>query len=273
MKKPVIISGVVIIAIILVLAFVMLGNGGKSSGEGKEVIYSEPKTAPADLKQNIVQKSNSIDSFKLDIKQDMNMRFNFNNELTETIVKTDVTGYVDKKNQKISFEGTVYSKDSDDNKEETHNIKTIIKDGKTYSKEDNGNYEIVSEDLWEDFEKYDSLVYFTESSEIKIIGEERISGYDCYIIEIEPDISDLFKNYASADSEVNLDNFNMKDLVDNFSLKMWVDKDSQFIIQDEMSMTIDKDMGEFGSMYMNMYFKNTRSEINKPVSDSIFATN
>jgi hypothetical protein len=80
-----------------------------------------------------------------------------------------------------------------------------------------------------------------KSAPVELLGSEQFDGIDCYVLEVTPDLAEMYQtmmqNFSSEGKWLSKI-FDFKEMIKNSSMKMLVAKDNFFIIQDEMKMTL-----------------------------------
>jgi hypothetical protein len=110
-----------------------------------------------------------------------------------------------------------------------------------------------------------------------LTGTEKVSGTDCYVLEITPDLQDLWNWLMSQQSSaltegLDLSQFDLSKLIKNFELKYWIAKTNFNIIKSlaEVNMdvtpeTVGESTEEFERMTMLVSMSLTFSQYNQPV--------
>jgi outer membrane lipoprotein-sorting protein len=124
----------------------------------------------------------------------------------------------------------------------------------------------------------ESQLELLESAEVKVLASETIKGIDCYVLQLTPDMEQLWQTVmqqAQVTGEEILpevDETFLEEVFRNFSVKQWFAKDTYFLTKAEMDMTMEltpEAMGypeEEGEMSMDITMILFAYDYNKPVS-------
>jgi len=102
----------------------------------------------------------------------------------------------------------------------------------------------IPEGYWGEMSQVESEIELLEAAQVKVIGSETIEGTDCYVLQLTPDMEQLWQ---LAMQQPNLPGEEVPDVAEeflqemftSFSVKQWVAKDTYFPIKAEIDMVID----------------------------------
>ena len=119
---------------------------------------------------------------------------------------------------------------------------------------------------------------FKEIAQVKVIGSEKVRGVDCYILQLTPDMGQLWQ-LAMQQSGVtgegvlpDIGEENILEMFQSFSVKQWISKDTHFLAKTEVAMLLEAtpaEMGypeEEGLMTMDITMDMLAYDYNQPVS-------
>ena len=135
----------------------------------------------------------------------------------------------------------------------------------------------MPEGTWEEMSQTEAQIELLEAAEVEVIGTERIRGIDCYVLEVTPDMEQLWQMVMQ---QAELTGEPMPDVAEefiqemfrSFSVKQWVAKDTYFLTKAELDMAVEltpEAMGlpeEEGVMTMDMTVNLLCYDYNQPVS-------
>jgi hypothetical protein len=116
------------------------------------------------------------------------------------------------------------------------------------------------------------------SMKTTLTGTETINGINCYVLEVTPDMGQLWQWLMSQQGndligDIDYNQFDLSKIIKSFGLKYWIDKNNYQILQAEadMNMLIDaQTVGaateEFDSMTMIMTMNMSFFDYNKAVN-------
>lgn len=111
-----------------------------------------------------------------------------------------------------------------------------------------------------------------------LIGTENINGINCYILEITPDMGQLWQWIMSQQGndligDIDYNQFDLSQIIKSFGLKYWIDKNNYQIMKAEADMnmlidaqTVGSATEEFDSMTMIMNMDMSFFDYNKAVN-------
>jgi hypothetical protein len=122
-----------------------------------------------------------------------------------------------------------------------------------------------------------SLTEMMEVAHATITGSEKIDGVDCYVVELTPDMDEIWdmvmhqmQMAGTGMSDVPVENFD--EMVESFSVKYWIAKDTYYLAKSEMIVKMEitpEAMGvydEEGSVSLDMNMSLHMFNYNKELS-------
>ena len=135
----------------------------------------------------------------------------------------------------------------------------------------------VPEGYWEEINQVESQVELLEAGQVEVIGSETVGGVDCYVLQLTPDMEQLWQ-YVMQQAELtqeempNVGEEYLQEVFKSMSVKQWVAKDTYFIIKAEIDMAVELTpeamgvTGEEGVLAMDIAMDFLAHNYNKPVS-------
>lgn len=111
-----------------------------------------------------------------------------------------------------------------------------------------------------------------------LTGSEKVNGIDCYVLQITPNMTDLWQWMMSQQGsnltgDVDLSQFDLSKLIKSYELKYWISKTDFNLIKAKANMSMDVDpatvgasVGDFERMTMLIDLGMTFSDYNKAVN-------
>ena len=102
----------------------------------------------------------------------------------------------------------------------------------------------VPDGYWEEMDYLEIQMNLFEASGIEVLGKERKENVECYVVQMKPDISQLFELIMGQTTvplgQLSASDFDMiSEMFQNYSVKMWIDKEEYLIVYAEIQMYIE----------------------------------
>lgn len=129
---------------------------------------------------------------------------------------------------------------------------------------------------WEEMNQIGPQIELLETAEVDVIGSEIVGGMDCYVVEITPDMEQLWEivlqQTETAGGMPYIDIESLDEMFRSYSVKQWIAKDTYFFVKAEIEMAMEltpEDMGfpgEEGEVAIDMVITMLVYDYNQPVS-------
>jgi len=103
----------------------------------------------------------------------------------------------------------------------------------------------MPEGYWEEVSQIEPQVELLKAVQVEVVGSENVKGVDCYILNLIPDVEQLWQ-LAMQQSGVtgeemlpDIDVESFQDIFKDFSIKQWIAKDTYFLIKAEMNIAME----------------------------------
>lgn len=135
----------------------------------------------------------------------------------------------------------------------------------------------VPEGSWEQMNQVEPQVELLEAAQVKVIGTERVRGVDCYVLQITPDVEQVWQmlvqqaKVTGQEVPAVAEEF-LQEIFRSFSVKQWIAKDTYFLIKAEINMAVEltpEAMGfpeEEGVITMDIAMSMLAYNYNQPVN-------
>jgi hypothetical protein len=133
----------------------------------------------------------------------------------------------------------------------------------------------MPEEYWEEMRQVEPQMELLEVAQVEVIGSERVDGIDCYVLEVTPDLEQLWQivmqQAEMAGRMPDVAEEFLQEIFRSFSVKQWVAKDTYFMAKAEMDMAVEltsEAMGfpEEGILIMDIAMVLLAYDYNQPVS-------
>jgi len=130
----------------------------------------------------------------------------------------------------------------------------------------------MPEGTWEEMNQVEPQIELLEVAQVEVIGTERVRGIHCYVLEITPDMEQVWQlivQQAELAGEMPLFT---EEMFHSFSVKQWVAKDTYFLTRAEIDVVVEltpEAMGfpeEEGVLTMDIAMDWLAYNYNQPVS-------
>lgn len=280
-----------IIAVILML--VMVFSFSACGGDNEEVegdVTSSGLPTVEELMEGINDAAANMKSYRFDMNMDLEMTGESEGVPMEVAMTMDTTGVFDSENMEMMMDASMVMETSDEEEIEMA-VKMYIIDGMVYSFTDMplmgiegtwmkqalpaGTWEMMTQQV----NQVESMFGILGAMKFEISGIEKVSGKDCYVLEVNPDPEDMWELFAGqaasageigsflGDAEEYLD-----EILKDMSVKYWIDKNTYFLSKAEMNMTmkITPEIMDYpeeeGEVDMTMTMSMNTYDYNQPVS-------
>jgi hypothetical protein len=134
----------------------------------------------------------------------------------------------------------------------------------------------MPEGYWEEMSQVQTQIELLEVAQVEVIGSERIGGIDCYVLQVTPDLEQLWQmvmQQAEMAGEMpDVTGELLQEMFRSFSVEQWVAKDTYFLAKVEIDMAMELTPeamgfpGEEGIMTMDIAMSILTYNYNQPVS-------
>jgi len=215
-------------------------------GEVAEEEVELPSTQ--EIVDGAVESFDNIKTYQFELDMTMDVAGEAEGEAIEHTVTMVNSGTLDLENQQMK---TDLSMDSGD---EMMRVESYIIDGMVYARPEAPGEEPgwikseAPEEYWEMMTAVSGIKNYIEllkTAQVKVIGSEQVNGVDCYILQLTPEMAELYQTamnpvgggqagmLASVPEEL------LEDMFRSFSVKEWVAKDTYLLMKAEIDMAIE----------------------------------
>jgi hypothetical protein len=242
-----------VLTLTLVLAMVLSFTACAEEISEQEVIDS------------VVAAWGGIQTLQFDMHMTMDMAGEAKDEEFETSMVTDSSGTLDVENKQMQMDMTMNMAVPGEDEIETGMAMYLIGDmmymmmnipgmGPTWMKSETPG-------AWEQMSLTRSQIELLKTAQVDVIGNEKVRGVDCYVLQLTPDMEQLWQlamQQAQVPGESMMPDVSeelLKEMFRSFSVKQWVAKDTYFITKAEIDMAVEltpENMGLPGEGVVNM---------------------
>lgn len=266
-----------LLALILVVSLVAC----TSQAEAEEV---EGLTSAYMIILGVLEAQNEISTYQFDLDMDIGATTMSEDEAFQGDIGMDLKGAVDINNGKMSMDMNMDMIAVGEDKIEIsmgmylidnvmYMMMNIPEMGPMWMKSDMPGVD------WDEFDQVESQIeLLVDAIRVNVLGSEKVNGIDCFVLEIIPDMDQLWE-IAMQQSGVTgeemlpgIDEEFLQDAFQGFSVMQWVAKDTYFLLKAKVDMTMEitpESMGVFedtGVMAMDITMDLLAYGYNQPVS-------
>lgn len=254
--------------LVLVIILACLGCGEKAAAVNAGQLVDNALAAQAD-----------VESYRLDMDMTIDMDGGFGCEEMEETVSIDASFVIDEANKEMEMSMTA-DMEATGEEAEAVEMKMYLIDNTVYMmmavpglvpmwvKQE------VPADFWETQATIDQQLELLQASRVKYLQDEKVEGVDCYVLEITPDLAQLWQTAMQQPwmEEVPMEIPDLEDMIKKVSVKQWIAKDTLFLTKVNIQITIlvtSEAMGmpeEDGEMSMSIVMDMLAHDYNQPVS-------
>jgi hypothetical protein len=266
-----------ILAISLVMIMVL--SLAACNGKTKE---SDGLPSAEEIITRAVQALDDIKTYQFEMNMSLDMALEAENEAYDEAITMSINGASDLENKEMMADMSVTIAMFAGGIETSGKI-YIIDDMLYAMNEDpetgtEWNKSEVPAGFWEKMNQIESQVEILKTVQAEVIGSEEVKGVDCYVLNLTPNIEQLWQ---IANEQSLLTNEEMlpdvaeellQEMFESFSVKQWVAKDTYFITKSEIDMIIELTPEALGSpeeegvMTMDITMDLLAYNYNQPVS-------
>ena len=254
------------------LAMVMVLSLAACAKEGGELPSAQ------EIVDGVIESLDDIRTYQFDMDMTMDMAGEAEGEAFEVTMVMDSSGAVDVENRQMSMVAT-QNMSMPGQTEMEMGMEMYIVGDMIYMLAEMPGMEAMwmksemPEGYWEQMSQVEYQIELLEAAQLEVIGSEMVEGVDCYVLQLTPDLEQLWQFYmqqAQVTGEVPEES--LQDIFQTFSVKQWIDKDTYFLTKAEIDMVMEltpEDMGspeEEGVMTMNIAMSFWGYDYNQPVS-------
>ena len=219
--------------------------------------------------------------FELDMTMDTTIESADGSYEQNVTMKTD--GGLDLENQQMKFSMVV-----DGGDEGVGVTEAYVTDGMLYSKTGLVGEEAMwtkEESLPEGWAKatllsgYDTYQELLKTAQVEVIDSEKVKGVDCYVLQLTPDLAQLFRTATDPSGGVGAggrvppmpEEF-VEDIFTSYSVKIWIAKDDYFLMKAELDVAVETTpelmeyIGDEGEISMDITIVYFAYDFNEPVT-------
>ncbi len=229
-----------------------------------------------EIVDGIIASFNNIRTYQYDMDETINMTVEVEGEVSESTFALGGSGTVDFENRQMRMEHTIESIPKTGQPELVWGGEQYFIDGMLYTKpkipgeEPMWMKEEAPEEWWEtqQMELVDSQIELLGAAQVEVIGSESVGGIDCYVLEVTPDLEQLWQlfNYLIFQEAPDVTEEYLQEVFRSFSVKQWVAKDTYFLMKAEIDISTEFPPGEPGPSTIDIAMVLLAYNYNQPVS-------
>ncbi len=254
--------------LVLVTVLACLGCGEKTATVNAAQVVDNALAAQVD-----------IESYRLDMEMTISMDGGFGGEEMEATMSIDASLLIDEANKEMEMSMTA-DMEATGEEAEAVEMKMYLVDNTVYMMMAVPDLvpmwikQEVPTDFWETQATIDQQLELLQDSRTKYLRDEKVEGVDCYVLEITPDLAQLWQTAMQQPwmEELPMEIPNLEDMIKKVSVKQWIAKDTLFLTKVNIQITISvtpEAMGmpeEEGEMSMSIVMDMLAHDYNEPVS-------
>ena len=239
------------LVLIMVLSFTACTNG---TGEAEERAASP---SAQEIVSYAVDSLDDIKTSQFEMNMTMAMAGEAEGETFEATMVMDSNGTLDLENGRMGMDITMNVATPGEDKIEMA-VATYLLDDFVYMMMDLPEVGPMwmklemPEVAWEEMNQVESQIGLLEASQVKIIGSETIDGIDCYVLQLTPDMEQLWQVVmqqaeVAGEEIVDIQRDFLEEVFRSSSVKQWIAKDTYFLTKAQIDMVAELTPEALGS--------------------------
>ena len=210
-------------------------------------------------------------------------------EVLEQTVTVDTSGTLDLEKLQMSAEvSMVVNMVAPEEDEIEQRAQMYIIDGMMYGKPEEPG---IEEPMWTKEELpaeawgmlkgisgLETYIELLETAQVEVIGSEKVKGVDCYVIQLTPEIAQLWQTVGAGGfsggvpGAPTIPEELLKKVFSDFTVKQWIAKDTYFLMKAEIDTVMELTsefndyLGEEGEMSIDLTLSFLAYNYNQPVT-------
>ena len=228
-----------------------------------------------EIADSVIESFDNIRTYQLDMDVTFDMTIEQEGEVSEFTQALGYIGTVDVVNRqmglKMTYRAIAETQPEMENVTEVYLIGNIqyqgqqTEDGTKWKKYEKqaGSFE-----EWQKMGWGESQIELLEAAHVEVLGSERVDGIDCYVLEVTPDLEQLWQlsNQLHFDEAPDVTEEYLQEIFRSFSVKQWVAKDTYFLTKAEIDIAEEFPPEEAGPLTLDIAVVLLSYNYNQPVS-------
>ena len=206
-----------------------------------------------EIVDNVIESFDNIKTYQFDMDMTQDQAGEAEGMAIEQFVTVDYSGTLDLENKQLEMHFTMTSVEPDGD-EEGMGMEWYIVDGVQYSlakhpdiEEPAWTKEAVSVQAWEmlkGMSGLDTYKELLETSQVEVIGSEKVKGIDCFMLQLTPEMAQLLQvamgqGGMGGGGMPPIPEELLQEVFNNFSVKQWIAEDTYFPMKAEIETAME----------------------------------
>jgi hypothetical protein len=235
-----------------------------------------------EIVDGVIESFDNIRTYQFDMNMTMDVAGEVEGEALEHTVTMVNSGALDLENSQMKADLSAGSND------EMMRLEMYIIDGVLYAMPEAPGEEPIwmkeemSVERWEITKGVSGIDNYKEllkTAQVKVIGSEKVKGVDCYVLQLTPEIAELYQTAMDPAGGIGragmlppVPQELLQEIFRSFSVTQWIAKDTYFLMKAEIDMAIETTpefmdyLGEEVEISMDITLDFLAYNYNQPVS-------
>jgi len=229
-----------ILAVVLLLVVLSM-SGFACGGEGLEVGMSAEEI---EIRDETIVAGAELDTYQLDGVMTMNMLMTIDGETFVASMLVDMDGAIDKSNAEMYTDMDIIMKMTGEEDIEM-SMGMYMVDDWIYIGMDMFGTDMMWLKTWMeagDWYEHDIVTQqldILSDIEVELVGTDTVGGIECYVLDVMPDIEELWAMMEFMGAEAGLPpELDLEDVITDYAVRQWVAKDTYFTLKTTESLTM-----------------------------------
>lgn len=204
---------------------------------------------------NVIEAQDDIRAYEFELDMSLDATGEINGETIELTIGVAKNAALDLDNKNMKMVETVNcaipGEDTIKNTVEGYCVDNMVYTMSTeMGQEPEWEKEELSEPDWQQMVQhtffFDHQIELLQTAEVKVLETEKLEGVDCYVLQLFPDVAQLWQTIMQQTllGAVGLPMSEelegaLKETASNFTVKQWVAKDTHFLMKEDIDMAIE----------------------------------
>ncbi|UCH42491.1 MAG: hypothetical protein JSW16_06680 [Dehalococcoidales bacterium] len=229
-----------------------------------------------EIVDGVIESFDEIRTYQFDVDETIDITFEDEEGVSETTYTFGSNGAVDVENRQMRYDTTIEEIVETGQSEVTWGGEQYCVNGMLYTKpklsgeETTWMKEEATEEWWESQQMglVRAQIELIETARVEVIGNEKVDDIDCYVLEVNPDLRQLWQQYNQLifQEAPDVTEEYLQEVFLNFSIKQWVAKDTYYLMKAEIDIATELPADSPGPSAVEITMVFLSYNYNQPVS-------
>jgi hypothetical protein len=243
-RRPIVVSTLKLISVQLTLILLIFGLAGCATAPQTSITLSQASDLNSDqIRQKVLTNLSGIQSYRFNMAMEMNSALENNQSIQQN---STISGSLDKANQKMQMSVTLSQKVKTNRTQASEATTEVYVIGPAMFVKSSGlglsegwQKQSTPDQLWQEQDVVTQQIKMLETATLKLSGLEKISGIDCYRLEMVPDIKALWETiYQQMQLQELSAGIDPQKMIKSISVQIWIARDTFLPVRVKEGLTL-----------------------------------